>query len=141
MNTVDPGYSFMETLIALAISLILSASIGIPAIKYIEKAKYTSALIQIESFRLALDSYYFDCGNYPETEQGLEALIKKPTLHPVSENWNGPYISKKVGLDPWGSPWIYTKPGKDGFAFEIMSYGKDKQEGGTHENKDISSNQ
>ena len=72
------GWTFVETLIVLAIVLILVASVGITAVKQIDKARVVTAKSQIETFSLALDSYYMDIGDYPTQEQGLEALFTKP---------------------------------------------------------------
>ncbi|OQA64605.1 MAG: Type II secretion system protein G precursor [Spirochaetes bacterium ADurb.Bin269] len=140
MNSRDPGYSFLETLIVLAITIIMSAGVGIPALRHIERARRASARTGIETFRLALDSYYIDCGMYPETMQGLSALVEKPVIHPVPEHWNGPYLTRPPGKDPWGTEWQYTKPGSNGYPFEILSYGKNGIEGGDGDDLDIASN-
>lgn len=139
MNNDDPGYSFLETLIVLAITIIMSAGVGIPALRYIERAKRTAAQTRIEIFRLALDSYYIDCNAYPQTMQGLAALIEKPTMHPVPEHWNGPYLTRAPGTDPWGYEWDYACPGPNGFPFEIRSFGKNGIEGGDGDDADIES--
>jgi general secretion pathway protein G len=135
----DEGFTFVETLIVLAIMLILSAGIGIPAARYIEKARRISATGQIETFRLALQDYALDCGRLPTTEQGLAALYEKPTVYPISDAWDGPYTDKAISDDPWGTPWQYTTPGPDGLPCSIVSYGPDKSEGGTGANEDICS--
>jgi len=139
MKDDDPGYTFIETLIVLAITIIMSAGVGIPALRQIERAKRVSARTRIETFRLALDSYYIDCGTYPETLQGLSALVEKPVVHPVPENWNGPYLTRPPGSDPWGNRWEYSKPGTKGYPFEIVSRGKDGAEGGDADDADIAS--
>jgi general secretion pathway protein G len=135
----DEGFSFIETLIVLAIMLILSVGIGIPASRYIEKARRISAKAQMETLKISLQDYAFDCGRFPTPEQGLAALYEKPTLVPVPEAWNGPYTDKMIPDDPWGTPWHYAVPGKDGQPFSIISYGPDGAEGGTNENEDICS--
>lgn len=137
-NQKDFGYSFMETLITLAITIIISAGIGIPAVKYIEKAKILSCKTQIENFKIALNTYYLDCGLYPETEQGLEALYEKPILSPIPDDWDGPYISSRATKDPWGNNWEYTKNSNGKNGYEIRSFGKDRVRGGVN-NDDITS--
>ena len=135
----DDGVSFLETLIVLAITVIMSAGIGIPAMRYIERARETAARAQIETFRLALETYYLDCACFPDTGQGLEALVAKPVVHPVPENWKGPYLDRNVPSDPWGKKYRYLSPGGDGFAWRIVSNGPDRSEGGSADEDNICS--
>lgn len=135
----DEGFTFIETLIVLAITVILSAGIGIPALRHIETAKRTAAKGQIETFRIALQTYYLDCGSYPNGAQGLEALYKKPVISPVPDNWNGPYLDRKIPNDPWAYQYQYRTPGPDGLPYSIESYGNDNQEGGNGNDADICS--
>ena len=76
----NDGWTFMETLIVIAIVMVLTASAGFMVSGCLDRAKYASARGQIEAFCVALEGYYIDCGNYPTTEQGLEALRKKPEI-------------------------------------------------------------
>jgi len=79
-----------------------------------------TAKIQIESFAAALDLYYLDNGAYPATNEGLTALVQRPSTVPA---WNGPYLrTGSVPNDPWGHPYIYKVPG-DHSPYEIDSYG------------------
>lgn len=133
----DKGFTFIEVLVVLAIILILSAGVGFSAIKYIEKAKTASGKTQIESFKLALQSYYIDCGRYPTKEQGLQALWEKPLLVPVPASWAGPYTDAEIPLDPWQNSYQYTVPGENGLPFTIMSFGADGKEGGEGLDEDI----
>lgn len=133
------GWSFIETLIVMAIILILTAAVGLSATKQIDKARIVTAKSQIETLSLALDSYYMDNGFYPTTEQGLLSLWEKPSLTPEPEFWNGPYISKSLPKDPWGTEYKYIIPGENNLPFGIISYGKDKIEGGSGNAADIKS--
>ena len=137
-NTED-GWTFMETLIVIAIVLILTSIVGFTAIQYLDRARSAAARSQIDSFILALEAYYIDCGQFPSSEQGLEALWKKPSIEPVSPNWSGPYIYRKTPNDPWGNPYEYTIPGAEGLPFSIRSFGSDGREGGEGKNADITS--
>ena len=98
------------------------------------------AIIQIKNFETALKLFKLDNGFYPSTEQGLEALVKKPTTGRIPQNWReGGYLEGgKVPLDPWGHPYIYICPGLHG-DFDIISYGRDGVEGGTGPDADIKS--
>jgi general secretion pathway protein G len=133
----DKGFTFIETIVAISIILIFSAAAGFSAIKYIEKARIAACRNQIESLRLALQSYFIDCGQYPTEAQALKALWEKPSLAPVPGRWNGPYTDRQIPLDPWGSKYVYKNPGDKNLPFSIMSYGADGQTGGEGANADI----
>jgi general secretion pathway protein G len=135
----DDGFTFLETLIVLAITVILSAGIGVSALQQIERAKRTAARSQIETLRICLQSYYTDCNDYPNADQGLEALFEKPVLSPVPDNWAGPYTERKIPTDPWGHPYVYKKPGSNNLPYSISSYGADRKEGGSENDKDVNS--
>ena len=85
--------------------------------------------------RTFVDTYRLDVGRYPSTEQGLTVLVSRPQNEP---KWNGPYLQKTVPLDPWGKPYQYKSPGERG-EFDLWSFGKDGQPGGTGEAADITS--
>ena len=135
----DRGFTFIETIVAISIILILSAAVGFSAIKYIERARIAACRNQIETFRLALQSYYLDSGQYPTESQGLQALWEKPVLAPVPVQWNGPYIDRIIPRDPWGNAYIYKNPGENKLPFGIISYGADGKAGGESSNADICS--
>jgi general secretion pathway protein G len=135
----DDGWTFMETLIVIAIVLVLTASVGFMAVGSLERARRAAAQSQIDSFAVALEAYYIDSGFYPSQEQGLNALRAKPVIEPIPPFWNGPYIYKEAPNDPWGVPYIYITPGIDGSLYGIKSYGRDKKEGGEGPDQDISS--
>ncbi len=135
----DSGWTFLETLIVIAIVLILTSSVGFMAIQYLDKARVATARSQIDSFCIALESYYIDCGRYPSNEQGLAALWQKPTVEPVSNNWSGPYMYKKVPKDPWGYDYEYLVPGQNGLPYSIRAFGADGREGGEGKDADITS--
>ena len=135
----DEGWTFMETLIVIAIVLVLTTIVGFTGIQYLDRARTAAAKSQIDSFSLALESYYIDNGQYPTQEQGLEALWQKPSIEPVSISWSGPYLYKKTPNDPWGNPYEYSIPGNEGQPFSIRSLGADRKEGGDGKNADINS--
>jgi len=133
----DEGFTFIETIVSVSIILILSAAVGFSAIKYIERARISACRNQIESFRLALQSYLLDCGQYPSEAQGLKALWEKPILAPVPPRWDGPYIDRQIPRDSWGNEFLYRNPGDKNLPFTIVSYGADGKEGGEGTNADI----
>ncbi len=133
----DDGFSFAETIAVLAIMLILTAGVGFSAAGYVQKARRLSAESQIEVYRLALQSYYLDCGAYPTDEQGLEALWEKPVLYPVPAGWNGPYVDKEIQKDPWGNDFVYSTRRNRKLPFTVVSFGSDGFEGGDGDAEDI----
>ena len=135
----DKGFTFIETIVTISIILILSAAVGFSAIKYVDRARIAACRNQIETFRLALQSYLLDCGQFPTEAQGLQALWEKPTLAPVPSRWEGPYIDRQIPKDPWGGNYIYRNPGEKNLPFTIISYGADGKMGGEGMNADIRS--
>jgi general secretion pathway protein G len=129
----------MEILIVMTIIVILTAAVGFMAVRYIDKARRVSAKSQIETLSLAVNAYALDCKQYPNKEQGLDALWIKPVLEPTPAGWNGPYVSKKIGADSWDHPYEYAVPGPNGLPFGIRSFGADGKEGGDGSDKDITS--
>jgi general secretion pathway protein G len=83
----------------------------------------------------AVGTYRLDTGHYPRSELGLKALVERPSTEP---RWSGPYLSKAVPTDPWGNAYVYQSPGSDGRDYELYSYGKDGQRGGSGDGADIS---
>jgi general secretion pathway protein G len=102
-----------------------------------EQARRLKAKVQIRNFQSALALFKTDTGRFPTTSQSLEALINDPGLR----GWKqGGYIEGgKVPLDPWGNPYLYLCPGVRGEDYEIESYGKDGEDGGTGDDADIES--
>lgn len=129
------GFTLLEMVIVLGIiAMILGGAIF--AMRGIgDSAKLTQVRNDVAALRNALDMYKLNGGSYPTTQQGLKALVDKPTSQPVPRMWTR--ISDRVPLDPWGSEYIYRFPGrKNANEFEIVSKGKDGQEGSSD---DISS--
>ena len=141
----EDGFTFVETLAVLAVAAVLAAGAGISAVHVIQFARETAARESIGQFKAALQSYYIDCGRFPTTQQGLEALWQKPVLVPVPESWNGPYLDRELQTDPWGADYVYFAKGSasfptdavEGLPFAIISYGADGVEGGTGNDADI----
>jgi len=135
MNKIkQAGFSLIELLVVLVILGLLAGVVAPQVMKHVGKAKSDSARLQIADLGAALDLYYLEIGDYPTTEQGLEALIEAPS--DVS-NWNGPYLKKKtMPNDPWNTPYHYVSPGENG-AYDLYTLGKDNQAGGEKEDADV----
>jgi len=132
------GFTYVETVAVIAIGAILTAGSVFSASKIISAARKTAARTQIEQFSSALQIYFLDCGRFPTTEQGLAALWQKPVLYPIPENWNGPYLDREPGNDPWGADFEYLSsessimPAEvpESLPFILISYGPDGCQGG-----------
>ena len=137
IKKTDEGFTFIETIVSISIILILSAAVGFSAIRYVDRARTAACRNQIETFRLALQAYFLDCGQYPTEVQGLGALWEQPTVAPIPSRWSGPYIDRQIPLDPWGNNFNYSNPGERNLPFSIMSFGADGKTGGESTNADI----
>lgn len=128
------GFSLLELMVAVAIMAVLAALIAPAALENLNEARRTTAKANIKSLADALKFYKLENGRYPTTEQGLQALVAKPSAQPVPGNWR-PYI-EKLPVDPWGQQYQYLSPGTKG-EFDIISYGADGKPGGEGVNADI----
>ena len=132
------GFTLLELLVVVAIIGLLAAYVGPKYFGQIGRSEQALAKTQIESFSGALNAYRVDVGSYPTPEEGLLALVNRPTDTLRATKWNGPYLQKAPPNDPWGAPYIYKNPGSKS-DFEIASLGKDGQPGGTGDAADLSS--
>jgi general secretion pathway protein G len=131
------GFTLLELLVVVAIIGLLAAYVGPKYFSQIGRSEQAVAKSQVESFSRALGAYRIDVGSYPSTEEGLAALLTKPSDTAKGTKWNGPYLEKSVPLDPWTRPYIYRSPGAKS-DFDLITYGKDGQPGGTGDAADIS---
>jgi general secretion pathway protein G len=131
------GFSFIEVMIVVVILAIL-ATLLIPRVMgRTEDAKRAATKAQIANMESALQLYKLDNGNVPSTEQGLKALVERPSSGPAAPNWKAGGYLPKVPVDPWGFPYKYTTPSTQGGEFEIISFGADGNPGGEGKNADI----
>lgn len=130
----ETGFTLLELLVVMAILVVLAGLVGSNVLGYLGKSKSQAAQVQAKNVAVALDYYRIDVGGYPNTEQGLAALVKAP---PGVPGWNGPYLAQASGLvDPWGNPYLFKVPGSHG-EVDVYSLGSDKAEGGTGEARDV----
>ena len=128
------GFTLVELIVVMVIIGLLASFVYVKFIGRVGESKQNAAKAQIEIFNQALELYRLDTGQYPSSEQGLNALNQDPGV----ENWAGPYLKKAVPNDPWHRPYSYQSPGAHG-DYDISSYGADGSPGGEGENKDINS--
>jgi len=137
-KTIKPsrGFTLIELLVVLAIIGLLAGLVGPQVMKHLGGAKTKAAKAQIEDLAGALDMYRMDVGRYPSTEEGLQALVEKPSS---ARSWNGPYLRKNnIPQDSWAYDYHYVSPGEHG-RFDVFSFGADNAAGGEGEDQDVNS--
>jgi general secretion pathway protein G len=130
------GFTLIELMVVLVIIGVLAALIVPNVLDRADDARATAAKTDVNNLMQALKLYKLDNQRYPTTEQGLQALVVKPTTAPVPMNWK-PYL-EKLPEDPWHHPYQYLNPGVKG-EIDVMSFGADGQPGGEGKNADIGS--
>jgi len=129
------GFTLLELLVVMVIIGLLAGYVGPKLFAQIGKSETKVTRAQIDALQKALDPYRIDIGRYPNSEQGLAALVQRPVDEP---RWTGPYLAKAVPADPWGRPYLYTSPGSHG-DYDLQSLGKDGQPGGDGDDADLNS--
>ncbi len=134
----ESGFTLIEIMVVLVIIAILGALIAPQILGQVDAARIKATKLDIRSLGTALDMYQMDNFRYPTTEQGLEALVKKPD-DPSVRNWRpqGYLRSKTVPKDQWGNDYIYLQPGQRGGAYDLYTLGADGQPGGEDADADI----
>jgi len=134
------GFTLIEIIVVVFILSLLAAIVAPRLIGRTEDARVTEARVQIRNFETALKLFKLDNGFYPSTEQGLDALVEKPSVGRETRSYReGGYLEqKRIPLDPWKNPYVYASPGVNG-DYDIMSLGADGQEGGEGYDADIQS--
>ena len=124
------GFTLIEVMLVLVILVIL-AGLAVTAIGPMRRrAQINAAKTQVGLVATALDNFDLLTGNYPATDQGLEALINPPTNLPNADPMDWPMLKKPVGVDPWDNPYQYESPGKNNpSSYDIWSFGPDKIDG------------
>lgn len=120
------AFTLIELLVVIIILAILAAVVIPRVISRTEDARFAKATADISTIDGVLEHYKLDTGEYPTTDQGLQALV---TNVANNERWNGPYIKNQIPIDPWGNPYMYRMPGEMGLDYDIYSAGPDKQPG------------
>jgi general secretion pathway protein G len=132
------GFTLIEIMVVIIILGILVGLIVPRFMEKPEKARIVKAKMQIESISAALKEYKLDSGDYPTTEQGLRALVEKPSIGKIPKKYPEKGYFPKVPKDPWGNEYVYISPVEHG-DFDLISYGADSEEGGEGKNADVQS--
>jgi general secretion pathway protein G len=135
-GAAQAGFTLIELMVVLVIIGVLAALIVPNVLERADEARVTAARTDVNNLMQALKLYRLDNQRYPTQDQGLQALVTKPTTEPVPPNWK-PYLDK-LPQDPWQHPYQYLNPGVKG-EVDVMSFGADGQPGGEGKNADIGS--
>ena len=130
------GFTLVEVLVVVVILGLLAALVVPRVVGRGEEAKRTAAAVQIREIEQALEMYRLDSSLYPSTAQGIEALVSKPSIPPEPRKYREGGYLRKLPADPWGSPFVYRRPGDHG-EYDLFSLGADGEEGGDGPGKDI----
>ncbi|HQX67346.1 MAG TPA: type II secretion system major pseudopilin GspG [Ottowia sp.] len=130
------GFTLIELMVVLVIIGVLAALIVPNVLDRTDDARATAARTDVHNIMQALKLYKLDNQRYPTPEQGLAALVQRPSTPPVPGNWK-PYL-EKLPNDPWGQPYQYLNPGIKG-EVDVMSFGADGKSGGEGKDADIGS--
>jgi general secretion pathway protein G len=133
------GFTLIEIMVVVVIIGILIGLVAPNILGRVDKARVTAAKTDIATLEQALEMYRLDNHAYPSTDQGLEALIAKPSGEPDAKNWNleGYLKKKQLPNDPWGHVYQYVSPGQEGRPYDLYSFGADGREGGENYDADV----
>lgn len=134
------AFTLIEIMAVVLIIGLLGGIVGAAIFGQIDRARVTTAQTQIKQIEAALDFYRMDNGKYPTTDQGLEALIRPPSIDPIPKNYRpeGYLSGGRVPLDPWRNEYEYLAPGQNNpYSFDLWSHGADGKPGGSGTDADI----
>jgi general secretion pathway protein G len=120
------GFSLIEVMIVVVIIGLLAGIVTYATTGYLERAKRKKAAADLAVLRGAVDQFYIDKGRFPDNREGLAVLVPQ-------------FVTPPIPNDPWGRAYQYIQPGRNGLAFEVITYGADGREGGTGADADLSS--
>ena len=135
------GMTLIEIMVVVTILGILATIVTVNVLDRLDQAKVSAAVTQMKNLEAALDEFRRDNGFYPSTEQGLQALVQKPSIGREAKRYprTGYLKGGNVPRDPWDCDFIYRSPGNSGNPYEITSLGTDCAEGGEDADADLNS--
>jgi general secretion pathway protein G len=134
----NKGFTLIELMVVLVILGVLAAMIAPKIMDRPDEARIVAARQDIATVVQALKMYRLDNIRYPTTEQGLQALVTKPAIAPIPDNWKSGGYLEKLPKDPWGNAYVYLNPGRHG-DIDVISLGTDGESGGEGKDADIGS--
>jgi general secretion pathway protein G len=131
------GFTLIEIMVVVVIIGLLTALVTTQVVGRIDEARVTKTKQDLKQIEAALTLYRLDNSRYPTTEQGLDALVRRPTSEPQPLNWKeGGYLTRPP-KDAWKNDYVYVSPGENG-PYDLWSLGADQREGGEGIDADIS---
>jgi len=130
------GFTLIEIMVVIVILGVLAALVVPNVMGKAGEARMKAARVDLKGIETALNLYHMDNFVYPSSDQGLQALVAKPSGFPEAKNWTQPYL-KKAPKDPWGNEYQYLSPGSSG-PYDLFSLGSDGKPGGEGEAADVS---
>lgn len=122
------GFTLVELLLVLVILAVLAVVVIPKFTGRSQQANITRALADIANLEVAIDAFEIDCARYPNTQEGIQALLTQPA---DLSGWRGPYLKRGLPKDAWGNPYVYRCPGeKNAAGYDLYSYGPDGEQGG-----------
>jgi len=135
-GTAQRGFTLIEVMVVIVILGVLAALIVPKVMGRPDEARIVAAKQDLAALSQALKLYKLDNRHYPSTDQGLQALVQKPSSGPSADNWKTGGYLERLPKDPWGNNYQYLSPGVNG-EFDVFSYGADGQSGGEGADADI----
>lgn len=131
------GFTLLEMLVVLVIIGLIASLVGPRLFSRVDSSKVQVAETQTRLLRGAVETFRLEVGRLPTVEEGLAVLYTAPTDDRSRARWRGPYLDENVPADPWGNPYIYAIPGRDGLPFAVYSNGADGKPGGEGNDADV----
>ena len=131
------GFTLLEMIVVLVIIGLIMGLVGPRLFTQADKAKVQTAETQTKMLKGALETMRLDIGRFPTEQEGLRLLVERPGDERTAARWSGPYLDEAVPADPWGTPYQYSIPGRDGLPFAIYSWGADGKPGGEGNDADV----
>lgn len=134
-SSIRRGFTLIELMIVVVILGLLATTVMPKILSKPDQARRTKAMVDIRSIQSALAMFKTDTGRFPTTAESLQALVTNPGL----KGYDPDGYLEKVPTDPWGNPYIYISPGLHSKDYDLKSFGKDGEDGGTNKDADIES--
>lgn len=131
------GFTLLEMLVVLVLIGLIASLVGPRLFSRVDSSKVQVAETQVRLLRGAVETFRLEVGRIPSADEGLGVLYTVPSDERSRARWRGPYLDEQVPADPWGNPYRYSIPGRDGLPFAIYSLGADGQPGGEGNDADV----
>ncbi len=131
------GMTLVEIMVVVAIIGSIMALVTVNVMAMLAKSKVENAKVQMKNLEQILDQYKLETNSFPSSDQGLDALVSKPSTGKIPEKYPPDGFMKKVPKDAWGNDFEYVAPGPNGREYEITSFGADGKEGGEKYDADL----